>query len=365
MKNVTSLLYESQVGSLSLPSEVAVQRLHQGEGRGASFPCLYSNNSTEEKKDSFKQETILALCGVLSSYRKRSAETLYSNVKRLIDTSSSLGHVGFLTLTFPDNVTDHKESYKRFRSFNSHYLAPSPHFGEWVCVKERQSRGAWHYHLVIQVSHDLRSGFNFEEIEKGNYRSANSFLRMIWRDLRENLPKYGFGRSELLPVKSNQDAMARYIGKYISKGIGSRTENDRGVRLVNYSKGWIKNSVKFQWNTDGSKEWRRKLSLFARLQGCADLYDLSQKLGSDWAYKYAEEIYSIDQTIIQNKCDLTRIPFDITPSPYMKKLHRTSSCRLQLQDKKKLRTCPTCENKAHFIGKGFFIYCSRCGDEIF
>jgi hypothetical protein len=203
-----------------------------------------------------------------------------------------MGHVGFLTLTFPDNVTDHTEAYDRFRSFNSNYFSKSTRFGQWVCVKERQKRGAWHYHLVVTLAEDIREGVNFEQFANGNYSSASSFLRETWAELRQKLKEYGFGRSELLPVKSNAEAMGRYVGKYISKHIGARKTEDKGVRMVNYSRGWIKNSCRIAWNTPNAKEWRFKLETFAARHGCTELYQLEEFLCPGWAYKYQQEIFN-------------------------------------------------------------------------
>jgi hypothetical protein len=107
--------------------------------------------------------------------------------------------------------------------------------------------------------------------------------------------KYGFGRHELLPIRSNAEGMARYMGKYISKHIGARKEEDKGKRLVTSSTDWVRNSSKFAWNTDGSKEWRRKVQKFARIMGCEDMGDLSDKFGSSWAYKYIDSVYDIDE----------------------------------------------------------------------
>jgi len=279
-------------------------------GERSDLPCLYSNNSIENvgstPTDSHKLEQVNALAGLLTPYHKKQAQTIYLNTSRLISISPSISHIGFLTLTFKDNVTDPKEAYKRFRSFNNNYLKSNPDFGEWMAVKERQKRGAWHYHLLIQTTHDIRHGINFDQLVEGNYSSANGNLRKLWKDLRNNLPKYGLGRSELLPIKTNQDGVARYMGKYVSKHLGCRTEDDRGVRLVNSSRGWAKNSVRFSWNTDGSKEWRRKLKIFANMHGCRTLYALKLKLGPNWAYWYSDLIYRIDDVIKENQ---ESIPF--------------------------------------------------------
>lgn len=271
-------------------SKLNTPPLRSQEQGAESLLYLYSNNSIEEPKVSDKEATIGGLTALLSSYHKRQAQTLFLNVKRLIDLAPTTGHIGFLTLTFPDNVVDNKEASRRFNSLKTNFLNPHPDFGHSVTVKERQKRGAWHYHIIIHLKEDIRTGVDFDAIEKGNYSSASPYLRSLWADLRGAMSKYGFGRSELLPIRKGGEAMGRYVGKYISKHMGARDEQDKGVRLVSYSTGWVKNSVNFAWYTDGSKEWRKKLKIFAQYMGCTEFYQLTDKLGTGWAYKYAEDI---------------------------------------------------------------------------
>lgn len=182
----------------------------------------------------------------------------------------------------------------------TNFLSKWSEITDWICVKERQRRGAWHYHLICVFSSDIRNGLNFEEIKERNYSSAGGYIRGLWKDLREKLPEYGFGRSELLPVKSNAEAMGRYVGKYISKHMGQKTEQDKGVRLVNYSRGWERNSIRFAWHSKNASEWRRKLKKFADYLGCSEIYQISEKLGPGWAYRYSEEIRDIDFTLLEN-----------------------------------------------------------------
>lgn len=266
------------------------------EERSDSLPCLYSNISNGEVLPDHCLEQVRALCGILAPYQKRQAHTLFSNVSRLIELSPTIGHVGFFTLTTKD-VTDKDEFSRRWNSMRSRYWTESPHFGHWLGCFEQQSRGAWHLHLIVVMSYDIREGVDFVEFEQGRYKSASPYLRSVWRDLRGACLRYGFGRHELMPVKSNAEAMARYIGKYISKHIGHREESAKGKRLITSSQGWVKNSIRFAWNTDGAKEWRRKVAKFASVLGCSDLTGLYDKLGPSWAYKYLEVICNIDEMV--------------------------------------------------------------------
>lgn len=282
--------------------------------------CLYSNNGIEIENPgitSHQLECVKALAGILSPYSRRAAHTLYSNVSRLVELYG-IERVAFITITFRDNVTDPKEARRRFRSFNTNFLSKHPEISHWICVKERQDgkkrkdgkgRGAIHYHMLAVVDGDIRTGFDFElygnwlDTDKTRRKcpTGNDFIRHLWKEIRTNVTKYGFGWiMSLEPIKSTQEAIARYVGKYISKAIGNRTEEDKGERLVNYSRGWSKNSMKFAWYTPGSMEWRRKVGLWAEYVGCSDLYQLSEKFGSDWCYKYADSIYDIDKTLQDN-----------------------------------------------------------------
>jgi hypothetical protein len=284
----------------SVPPDLA---LCAGDGgpwdeHGESLLNLYSNNSTEEAPEKLRKEQILALCGILSPYHKRQAHTLFANVARLIEMAPSVGHVGFFTLTTKDVTT--KEDFSRlWNSMRTHFWNTCPHFGHSVGTFEQQKRGAWHLHVLVILPYDIREGVNFEEFAQRRYKSASPYLRSVWRDLRGACMRYGFGRHELMPVKSNAEAMARYIGKYISKHIGQRDDDAKGKRLITYSRGWIRNNMRFSWNTEGAKEWRAKVHLLGLVLKCGDLDDLEERLGPKWCYRYQREILEIRETMGQ------------------------------------------------------------------
>jgi len=103
-----------------------------------------------------------------------------------------------------------------------------------------------------------------------------------------------------LPVKSTIEAMSKYVGKYISKHVDQRKSEDKGVRLVRYSKGARAGTTRFQFNTEGSREWRRKLRVFAEIvqhrhpeQKVNCISDLTRVLGSRWAYNHRDFILSL------------------------------------------------------------------------
>ena len=88
----------------------------------------------------------------------------------------SLGHVGFLTLTTPDNCDDAGDFQKRWRSFRTHFFEGCVEFGHWLAVYERRRRGAWHLHLLVIVRDDIRRGIDWAGFERRDYRSASSIV---------------------------------------------------------------------------------------------------------------------------------------------------------------------------------------------
>lgn len=267
-----------------------------GVSVGSSLPCLfYSNNSTES----------LPKAGLkLTPYHRKQAFVLQENCKRFIS-MFGIDYVGFLTLTFADNCTDHKEAQRRFNSLSSHFLRKT--FLQYVLVKERQIRGAWHYHLLVGLPENIRTGFNFDEVfpkkGRGKYISASPYLRSLWKELRDAMKRYGFGRSELAPIKSNEGVIADYVGKYIAANAEGRhragyEEEDKGIRIVSYSQKWNRSNSNFAWNTPGGKEWRRKAKRFTvEYLHLKEYDDLSRLLGSRWSYWCGDYINDIDRIL--------------------------------------------------------------------
>jgi len=198
--------------------------------------------------------------------------------------------LGFFTLTFRANITSRKEAERRFNSLRTGVLLGR--YAEFVKVKERQARGAWHFHLIVVLAEDIRTGVDFTALEAGDYRTAGRYLRGEWAFWRRTARDYGFGRTELLPVKSTEEGIARYVGKYLEKHMNNRIEEDRGARLVSYSKGTRAGSTRFSWAGPKGTLWRAKYRQFAERLGFDDegaFRDWAyQEYGPRWAYRLAE-----------------------------------------------------------------------------
>jgi len=220
---------------------------------------------------------------------------------------------GFLTLTFGDHVTDSREAGRRLNSLLTNVVRPR--YKEYICVRERMKSGRIHFHLIVDAKRDIKTGLIWAEIKAKKYTSANAYLRSEWAFWRKAAKKYRFGRTELLPIRSNVEAICRYVGKYISKHIGHRIEADKGVRLVRMSKGVKVASTRFAWNSPGSWCWRKKQALLAEAFGVDNEDDLYELLGPHWAFRWGPLIRRINIRIYRDdatwQADVNMTPLEM------------------------------------------------------
>jgi hypothetical protein len=202
--------------------------------------------------------------------------------------------LGMLTLGFEDPAPEKiKEASRRFNSlatnaqFSKRYLA-------WLAVIERAPKtGRLHFHLVVVMPGDIRTGFNHQDIKRRDYSSACQLLKDEWSFLRHNVTKYGFGGYvQLLPIRSDVDSFAGYLAKYLVKQFGTR-RGDKGARLVRYSKGWKTVHGAFSWVGD---RWRKleaekRLGEMGRMFGFDGEYGAEQIWGKRWKYHLARTMY--------------------------------------------------------------------------
>jgi hypothetical protein len=255
----------------------------------------------------------------------RKADTLRCNLQDLIE-RVGIDRVGFMTLTFPFIIWSRKRAEKRFHSFETHVL--SELVDEYIAVPERQENGSLHYHLAVAFPFDIRSGFHFascsaanlikkhsylgggkwapgtkrefDALERRFFASANPNLKRVWRVVREaNDPQtakrkgrksFGFGRCQTLPVLSNADGIAFYIGTYISSQTERRAPEDKGMRSVRYSLKIRRYHQSFQFVAGGNAKWRVGCMAIGSLLGI-QYEDCRVKFGPRWPHRLAPWIF--------------------------------------------------------------------------
>lgn len=282
------------------------------DGRGAAagappaLPCLLSNNSIELDREAVQ---------ILGRKVWRSAYVLLLSVAQLAKLYG-LERLGFLTLTFGDHVTDLREAQRRFNSLASNVL--SKRYVRWLVAVERQKSGRVHFHVLVVELEDIRTGVDFAAFDRGDYRSANRALRGEWAFWRGTAGRYRFGRTELLPVKSTTEAIGRYVGKYLAKHMGARREDDKGARLVRYSKGARCGNTRISGVGPKSWEWRKKLAKFAAGLGFTEHDDFVEwaraKYGRRWAYHLAGLVASEELAVSVSGDEGTRTPLTLAGS---------------------------------------------------
>lgn len=233
----------------------------------------------------------------LTGTHKRVASALSWNVAHLCQ-KFGVSRVGFLTLTFADHVLDVREASRRFNSLASHVLRVR--YGHYIRVLERQKSGRIHYHLLVVLPDDIRTGADFDAFADRDYKSANNHLRREWAFWRKTACFYGFGRTELMPIRSDAAALGQYVGKYIGKHIGQREERDKGARLVSYAGDARMATSKHMALQNGPTEWRAKCETFSRIVAgwkpyarIRDTEDLALHLGPRWSFKFRDFILAL------------------------------------------------------------------------
>lgn len=262
-----------------------------------------------EQNDKFEAQAMTASVS-------KPAYSFTQNVQSFVN-HHGIENCGFLTLTFSEKVTCVHEASKRFNSFRTGFL--SKIMNGYIGVYERHKSGVIHFHFVVafkqNIYSEVRGGvvvcFDHEAVKnkrvnrKQRYASANAYLKSLWKLFRQAVPKYGFGDkfgSQILPVY-NGKGIARYLAKYLTKGIVNREVRDKGFRLVRSttgkaSWGWRVASSLFAWNSDAAREWRLALRDFILCKTSIARYRLA-KYGNRLPASYRgeiEKLASMDET---------------------------------------------------------------------
>jgi hypothetical protein len=237
---------------------------------------------------------------MLTGTDKRVAECLRCEVEALAR-RYGVERLGFLTLTFRNKVVSYKTAQVRWNSLVTGQLRDR--YERMIVTWERDKGRKVHWHAVVVLPFNAcRESFDFDASRSADreYRragksalwrmfdaqrtaSACESLRAEWRWLRTVLPKYGFGRHRLEPVKGAAEALARYAAKYIGKQLEGREAGDRGARRVRYIgfsevvtlpargseptwRGRVSTRTarpEFGWSSPGARVWRCKVGEWA------------------------------------------------------------------------------------------------------
>lgn len=248
-----------------------------------SLPCQTSRNCISSGSDRQRERRRLL--------RARTAIAIRENVLGIVR-SVGIDRIGVLTLTFADRLTDAREAQRRFKSLRTNVI--TRRYGGYLRVFERQRDGTIHYHLLVPLTGDIRTGYQRPTRQRGRY-TASPLLRAEWAFLREALPRYGFGRAELEPVRESPEQLAAYFAKSLAEEPADRTVHDDRVRALEVSRSLRVANTRFSFIGPGSRQWRRKVGqLIAELIDAgdlppgADLDALTTHFGPAWALRFRQ-----------------------------------------------------------------------------
>ena len=137
--------------------------------------------------------------------RERATRRARTNVRRL---AKAKGLTVLLTLTYRENMLDRERMARDFDVFVKRVRRVIPSF-EYVCVFERQKRGAWHAHIAVPriLSHYMA---------KGQLVRSYDLLRSMWRGV-VGTDNGNVDVSRNKRVNRSAAKLAAYLSKYIGK----------------------------------------------------------------------------------------------------------------------------------------------------
>jgi hypothetical protein len=120
-------------------------------------------------------------------------------------------NVGVGGITKPGSAALTKEEFQAdFELFAVRFLRRE--FKRFFWVGERQpGTRDWHVHWLGDMGYDLRTGFSFEQYVRGDYRSVPVRLRNAWRRIADGASVMGYGRSDLLPIRTTAHDLVSYL----------------------------------------------------------------------------------------------------------------------------------------------------------
>jgi len=273
-----------------------------------NHPELFTTNDSKAVWHQTDQDTI-ERWGMASGAEAKSAFHLRQNGASFVQYWGP-NHCLFFTITDEGNL--HPTQFAR--RWNSFMVRNGKWILSYIRVLEPQKQGRPHYHLLVAVEWDTQpdrfdwEAFDgcqaerrthgtttlFRELRTQYKSSAAPELVCMWSLLRKVLPRYGLGRSELLPLRKGKEAISEYVGKYLEAGLTLRKHSWKGCRRVEFdrrAKGrWVSCCRPFAWHSIGAMIWRNRVGEVACALGVSDMDGIKRKLGSRWAYRMRDAI---------------------------------------------------------------------------
>jgi len=162
-----------------------------------------------------------------------------------------MGKSFLFTITFKKNVVEKAEASSILNVLLTSIRSFCPSFN-YVCVAERQKRGAWHFHMLCSSP----------------LRALSYFKREVSRFIRVSSLPLGFYHCKWT-TGEDYKGVAFYLTKYFTK----LEKREKGIRYVSYSRGFDRVCIlPFSWVGGASRLWRDKCNKLHSLYGSVFTY---------------------------------------------------------------------------------------------
>jgi len=201
-----------------------------------------------------------------------------ASIRRRLDVARN--HVAEFTITIPHYASETPEAARRrftaaWNDFNRRFLKErfAAFFGEYVRVFEPHKDGVLHCHCIIECRKSLRRAdgapFRWRQAFGRSLvdgRTVAPWVCDVWRAFRDgDVERVGIGRVHTLqPIRKGVSEFAKYISKYVSKGLGARPMFMRGLRAVAYSETFLGGVRAMPYEADKS----RRIEYFSKKHNC-------------------------------------------------------------------------------------------------
>lgn len=237
-------------------------------------------------------------------HSKRSAQALYLNAINLMG-----GHYEtcvFMTITMPAPISvydedGYKEVSQRISSWVGNKGGFEYVFGgkkKWCrVVSINPKKNTIHWHFIVDLEVDVGTGVDHKAVKRQDNRTLGAYLKEgIWKRMKECEEAYGFGRQEILPVRT-KEGVARYLARHITLEATERLSKGGGessMKKIGYSRNWKKISPKNVYR-EGTGFWKKGVDMFMELLKVDKYEDLKVRVGRRWAYHNRRFIYYLGQ----------------------------------------------------------------------
>jgi len=214
-----------KIDGFDIPSSIIVKEISYGENiREVVYVNIISNTLKKYRKISKNQVVNIVTGAIINCEVSSTREDNLVSLRRTINKLRNLINCNFegtdnelfITLTYKDNMRDHRRLYGDFKKFYQKLKRRYKYIEfRYISVIEPQERGAWHIHLLLKA---LNRDYLFID--------NDSVISELWG--------HGFTKTKRL---NGIDNVGAYLSAYLTDLIDEQGRKKKGARLYLYPAG--------------------------------------------------------------------------------------------------------------------------------